>query len=259
MSGKYSLKLNFLTIMFHFNLSCSAQNIIELQNKFVSTSIVSTFNNFPRCVVHVINFQARDINRSSNSNPIVLHQYFSIAYKLAIYPIEQHGYNQSFLNDQLSFKYVSSILKNNFKFANKQLNCEATIYLDIPSLQNNRPLYESTPQYHLVVKDPFWIGLEQTFSVNSWKRYILVTTSKYSLLVCENETNSKCHENMHTAWLISVLHNPSIIRTNELILIINLLDSNNALLVHCSYCNACIPNSNASFANSKHYSISKYN
>ncbi len=148
---------------------------------------------------------------------------------------------------QIDFKpgleYSSLIHSEKFRMslALAHANCEANIYLHPGNIERDPFIFDYHYDLEFLIKDQFWIDYYEMFEIRSWKREILSTTPKYSILICErDEKSSSCYDKRYIKhWLTAVLGEHTLVRMTELRFILQTYLSGQQLFIHCPYCDYC--------------------
>lgn len=129
---------------------------------------------------------------------------------------------------------------NSFRLSNKNRKCEAKIYLHPLNQNYASHLCFNEPMLRTVLKDPFWVNFNLNFEVQNWRRNYLNTLPKYTLLICQTDKYSTCHNEFHKRiWITSALFRADTVRISETILILETINQTRDLYLHCPYCNPC--------------------
>ncbi len=196
-----------------------------LSTKFArntETKELNIANTFSGCLIYLTNFQGLNIYLPAITQPVVLLRYFSFPQDLYLYPTELNPIKPNKLNRWMetlnitAFKKTRTIWFENktlsfpkvtffrntfnvtklFRFSIKNTKCEANIYLH-PPLQTTSPFmyHKSLLLGEYILKDPLWFYLNWNFIGEKWREDYINGIPKYSLLICNKQNDSICHNN----------------------------------------------------------------
>ncbi len=202
MCSKLSLKSHFVIHLvyilfltyFTFKLLVAA----EPKQMIEQSSDIGIVNAFSGCIIHVINFPAHNLDYSILKVPLILLRFFAYGHGNLIYASEFPSYYEMRkLQNKRQFKKADTMLKKlpspkdglkfvrptfteYFRLSTKNLNCEANIYLNPPTEQENPHLYTKSFKWSSIIKDPFWVSYIKDYDIHKWKVEFLDSILFYS-------------------------------------------------------------------------------
>lgn len=139
------------------------------------------------------------------------------AYSLYMASIKFGSFVTTLLNQRLNIvgiDYVELLIQQKFRMTNKNLNCEANLYLNPPGIRTSPYLLHRQVRRNCN-KKTFWLSDDLDFE---WQEYIkdhVNTVRKYSLQIWQRSSSPANQKLYTTLWLSTVLVQPYHVRLTE--------------------------------------------
>ncbi len=188
--GKFKVILQTLVLLLLCSIFCVDCTNLKHSSKGISENQLKYVSIFHNCLLYLINFDGYDINLSVVPQPVVLLRYYSIANEFQIIPVEllkgKYNWNENLASNldqkyKTSVNYLNLLLEGKLIMEGRKMQCEVTIYLHPPIEDESPNMYANVYwSKGRILKNPFWIE----FNRSAWKRDLLNTMPKLSLLIC---------------------------------------------------------------------------
>lgn len=181
----------------------------ELNSVFQNT--IALLNDFPGCIIKVINYPGHDIFGNKLSEPILLSRFYSLPGIKTIFPIEIRTHNHS-TRESKGQQYIDSMNSFEFGNSNRKSRCEAP-----PHRVKNPDMYLQQEDYWQLKHDRLaWLYMN--WEQNIWKLQRANTLTMFAVLVTKATLKDlKCHVIGSTcnAWAEGVWMHPHLLNLNQ--------------------------------------------